>query len=119
LQWIKQRLSGLRGQAAEQKACRYLTAQGLALVQTNYRCKSGEIDLIMRDQQEWVFVEVKFRSKSSHGNASEYFDQRKRRKFESALQHYMQANRLNPAIVPHRIDLVAIDGQQIQWIKYL
>ncbi len=119
LQWIKQQLSGILGRDAEQRARRYLESQGLQYIQGNYRCKAGEIDLIMRENQELVFVEVKYRTKQTHGNAAEYFDMHKRRKFEAALQHYLCANQLNPASIAHRIDVVAIDGQQIQWIKYV
>lgn len=116
---IKQRLSGLLGKTAEAQASRYLKAQGLKLITCNYHCKSGEIDLIMQDKEELVFVEVKYRSETHFGHPAEYFDTKKRRKFESALFHYMQYKGLNPAIVPHRIDLIAITGRQIQWIKHL
>lgn len=119
MQWIKQQLSGILGQDAERQARKYLEEQGLSFIQANYRCKAGEIDLIMRDQQELVFVEVKYRTRQSHGAAAEYFNRHKRRKFESALHHYLIANQLNPANIAHRIDLVAIDGQHIQWIKYI
>ncbi|GGD51076.1 YraN family protein [Lacimicrobium alkaliphilum] len=107
------------GQSAEARACRYLKAQGLTLITTNYHCKSGEIDLIMQDDDELVFVEVKYRTRTHFGHPAEYFDTHKRRKFESALFHFMQYKGLNPAHIPHRIDLVAITGSQIQWIKRL
>ena len=50
-----------RGQAAEDLACNYLCGQGLQLLERNYRCKSGEIDLIMQDRACLVFVEVRYR----------------------------------------------------------
>ncbi|WP_088329997.1 YraN family protein [Lacimicrobium sp. SS2-24] len=116
---IKQRLSAILGQDAETRACKYLQTQGLQLVIKNYRCRSGEIDLIMQDHHEWVFVEVKYRSRTHFGHPAEYFDTKKRRKFESAMFQYMQQKGLNPALVPHRIDLIAITGKHIQWIKQL
>lgn len=116
---IKQLLSGLLGKTAESRACEYLQQQGLRLVARNYRCKSGEIDLIMQDAQELVFVEVKFRSQTRFGHPAEYFDTKKRRKFESALFHYMQHKGLNPAQVPHRIDLIAITPKAIEWTKQI
>ncbi|GAB3011633.1 YraN family protein [Bowmanella dokdonensis] len=116
---IRQLLSGLLGRQAEDLACRYLCAQGLELIERNYRCKMGEIDLVMRHRQELVFVEVKYRSSTRHGQAAEYFDDRKRRKFEAALSHYLSSKGHNPAQIPHRIDLVAINGQDIQWITHL
>lgn len=119
MQGIKQRLSGLLGRSAEKRASKYLTAQGLRCVAANYRCKTGEIDLIMQDKDELVFVEVKYRTGTRYGHPAEYFDKKKRRKFESALFHYMKQKGLNPALVPHRIDLIAITGGQIQWTKHL
>jgi putative endonuclease len=99
----------------------FLEQQGLSFICQNYRCRTGEIDLVMQDQEELVFVEVKFRSNSSHGSAIEYFHAKKRRKFESAVAHYMQDNALNPHMVAHRIDLLGIDnkqdGQHINWLK--
>lgn len=117
MQWIKKPFSHLIGQQAEEQACLYLKAQGLRFIGKNFRCRSGEIDLIMMDQDEWVFVEVKYRSNQEFGAAMEYFHQHKRKKFERAVQHFMHGKRLNPAMVAHRIDLLAIDDKQIQWLK--
>jgi putative endonuclease len=122
LQWIKQALSPLIGSEAERYARTFLEGQGLKFVMQNYRCRTGEIDLIMQDGDELVFVEVKYRSKSQYGSAIEFFHVSKKRKFESAVMHYMQEKGFNPSIVPHRIDLVAIQGknqqrQNIDWLK--
>ena len=112
MQWIKQAFSPLIGSEAER----------FAFVMQNYRCRTGEIDLIMQDGDELVFVEVKYRSKSQHGSAIEFFHASKKRKFESAVMHYMQEKGFNPSIIPHRIDLVGIEGngqkqQNINWLK--
>ncbi len=107
----------LNGQKAEVNAKRYLQQQGLGFIEQNFRCRSGELDLVMQDGGEIVFVEVKYRQQSSHGSASEYFDFRKRRKVESAIACYMHEHQLNPAHVPHRLDLIAIDNERIDWIK--
>lgn len=112
MQWIKQALSSRIGNEAEALARRFLENNGLIFVQRNYRCRTGEVDLIMQSQETLVFVEVKFRSQSQHGKAIEYFHSVKRRKFESAVAHYLQQNKLNPSIVPHRIDLVGIELNQ-------
>ena len=122
MQWIKQRLSTLIGSEAERFARTFLEQQGLTFVMRNYRCRTGEIDLIMQDDNELVFVEVKYRSQSQHGSAVEFFHARKKRKFESAVMHYMQEKGFNPSIVPHRIDFVGIEGkcqqqQNISWLK--
>lgn len=121
LQWINKTLSKLIGDEAERLACAFLEQQGLVYLQKNYRCRTGEIDLIMRDNEELVFVEVKFRSKNQHGTAVEFFHASKRRKFESAVMHYLQEKKLNPSIVAYRIDLVGIEGKgqqsKINWLK--
>jgi putative endonuclease len=122
LQWIKQALSPLIGSEAERFARTFLEQQGLTFVMQNYRCRTGEIDLIMQDNDELVFVEVKFRSKSQHGSAIEFFHASKKRKFESAVMHYMQEKGFNPSTIPHRIDLVGIEGNgqqphNINWLK--
>lgn len=128
MQWIKQALSPLIGSEAERYARTFLEQQGLKFVMHNYRCRTGEIDLIMQDDDELVFVEVKYRSGNQHGAAIEFFHARKKRKFESAVMYYMQEKGFNPSVVPHRIDLVGIEGliglagksqknQKIEWLK--
>lgn len=122
MQWIKQALSPLIGREAENLARTFLEQQGLIFIMQNYRCRTGEIDLIMQDTEELVFVEVKFRSKNQYGSAIEFFHASKKRKFESAVMHYMQERGFNPSVVPHRIDLVGIEGksqqqQNISWLK--
>ena len=104
MKWIKQALSPLIGSEAERFARTFLEQQGLTFVMQNYRCRTGEIDLIMQEYDELVFVEVKYRSKSQHGSAIEFFHASKKRKFESAVMHYMLEKGFNPSIVPHRID---------------
>lgn len=116
---IKQHLASLIGQSAEQQACRYLKQQGLSHRQSNYRCKAGEIDIIMQDGQELVFVEVKFRRKADFGYAQEYFGRRKRHKFELAVQHYLHHHGLNPDTCAFRIDLVAITNNNLEWITHI
>lgn len=105
------------GNEAENIAKQYLLEQGLTYHSNNYHSRAGEIDLVMRDQQEWVFVEVKYRSNSTHGSAIEYFHAVKRHKFTQTVKHFMHQQRLNPATVPHRIDVIAIDGKHISWFK--
>jgi putative endonuclease len=124
LHWIKQALSPILGSEAERTARDYLTQQGLSFITQNYRCKTGEIDLVMQDGSELVFVEVKFRSSQKFGTAVEFFHASKRRKFESAVQYYMQNKGLNPSIVAHRIDIVGIDvlgtnKHNISWLKHV
>lgn len=117
MQWIKRQLSHVIGKQAEQIACDYLQQQGLSLYCKNYRCRQGEIDLIMREQQIWVFVEVKYRRGNNYGQAIEYFHQQKRKKVERAVQQFLYDKRLNSAIVAHRLDVLTIDNRNIEWFK--
>jgi len=117
LDWIKQKLSTFIGKQAEKKAAEYLHQQGLELIETNYRCRFGEIDLIMQHGHELVFVEVKYRKNQQYGQASEYFTRGKRKKVEKAMAFYLAQKKLNPNQIAHRIDVLAIDPHQIQWFK--
>lgn len=105
------------GDDAEAKAKRFLLMQGLHFVTQNYAVKSGEIDLIFKDMQQWVFVEVKYRENDTHGSAAHMFTEAKRRKLIRAIMCYLQSLNLNCHHTDMRIDLIAIDGQNLNWIK--
>ena len=104
-----------KGKSSEQLALRWLQKQGLKLLHQNYHCKSGEIDLIMRDDEHVVFVEVRYRSHATFGSAAESVTPDKQRKLLRAAEHYLQRQSRTPAC---RFDIIGIDAQQrIQWIK--
>ena len=103
-----------QGQAGEQRALAYLAARGLTLVEANFRCKCGEIDLVLRDGEAWVFVEVRQRASSRHGGAAASITPAKVRRVVNAAQTYLQ--RL-PALPPCRIDIIAIDGDRLEWLR--
>lgn len=112
-----QQAAGARAEAA---ACDYLQGRGLQLVERNYRCRQGEIDLIMRDGEYTVFVEVRYRRNSDFCTSAETVDGRKQRKLISAASHYLQQH---PRLMqrPARFDVIAMsrqaDGPQIEWIQ--
>jgi putative endonuclease len=81
------------GKAAEHYACRYLEKQGLKLIEKNYRCRYGEIDLIMRDKKTTVFVEVRYRSNPNFGSGAESINARKQQKLVTTANHFLQHNR--------------------------
>ena len=81
-----------RGRWAEDLAAERLTANGLEPVQRNYRCKWGEIDLVMRDQQTLVFVEVRFRKSGDYGDGAQSVDAHKQHKLISSAEHYLQTH---------------------------
>ncbi|RVT45766.1 YraN family protein [Rheinheimera sediminis] len=108
-------MSKSTGQFYEQQALVFLQQQGLQLLQQNYSCRFGEIDLVMREQQCLVFVEVKFRRSNSFGGAAAAVTQAKQQKLTRAASFYLQQ-----AGQQHcRFDVVAITEQpaDICWIK--
>ena len=107
-----------RGNAAEDRALAYLQAQGLQLLERNYRTPGrggGEIDLILRERDATlVFVEVRSRASRAFGGAGASITSSKRRRLIFAAQHYLL--RLNPP-PPCRFDAVLIEGDSIQWLR--
>ncbi len=95
------------GQELEVIACEYLGARGLALITRNFQCKLGEIDLIMRDDQTLVFVEVRYRKSERFGSAVESVDRRKQRKLTRTALLYLKIHRLNQS-TPCRFDILGI-----------
>lgn len=106
------------GRQAEDRALAYLQAQGLVLVERNYRCRGGEIDLIMREGAHIVFVEVRYRASQGFGGALASVGTRKQARLILAASHFLAAKRLDS---PARFDVVAVSpgqgGLAIQWIK--
>lgn len=115
--WLNKTLSVIIGNAAERRAQKHLQSAGLQFIERNYRCKAGEIDLIMTQDSQLVFVEVKYRSRSHFGRAAEFLHEAKRRKLIRAINYYLHTRQLNPAHINYRLDLVAIDQHHIQWFK--
>ncbi|HEY4542121.1 MAG TPA: YraN family protein [Noviherbaspirillum sp.] len=102
------------GAAAEERALAYLQQQGLREVTRNFRCKGGEIDLIMRAGETLVFVEVRQRGSARFGGAAASVTVAKQTRLIRAAQFYLQRQRIEPAC---RFDVVAIDGDKIEWLR--
>lgn len=107
-----------QGTAAEELARRHLEARGLTLVARNFRCRPGELDLIMRDGEQLVFVEVRSRRHSRFGTPAESVTRTKQQRLLRAAALYLQRQRLD---MPCRFDVVAIlqtdDEPQMEWIR--
>jgi putative endonuclease len=106
-----------RGAQAEQLAAQFLQCQGLKLVQRNYRCRYGEIDLILHDGNTLVFAEVRLRSRNDFGGAAASINAAKQAKLVRTAQHYLATLAQIP---PCRFDamlLKAVDGSDIEWIR--
>lgn len=109
-----------RGDEAEDQALVYLQAQGLTLVERNYRIARGprargaEVDLIMHDRDgTLVFVEVRARRDTDHGGAAASVSHGKQRRCILGARHYLMSLSTLP---PCRFDVVAIDGERLNWI---
>lgn len=106
------------GKQAEKVAEKFLLKQGLTLVQRNYLCKMGEIDLIMNDKSDLVFIEVRHRKSQTFGGALESITYTKQKKIWRTAQHYLHNNPYKYDC-EYRFDVVAFEGnlEQILWIK--
>lgn len=104
----------ITGSAAESQALAHLQQQGLRLVTQNYRCKLGEIDLIMMDGEELVFIEVRFRKNDSHVSPLQSITPRKQQRILNTAEIYLQQH--YRAYPPCRFDVVCITGNTLEWI---
>ena len=100
----------------EEIAAEWLKKQGLVILERNFRCRQGEIDLIARDNNYLVFVEIKYRKTKGSGWAVEAVDRRKQEKIRKvALYYIVRTGR--PVESPYRFDVLGFDGSRITWIK--
>ena len=115
-----------KGNAAEALALKHLKAQGLKLIQKNYACRFGELDLVMLEQDTLIFVEVRFRTQSHYGSAIESITPNKVQKIRITANHFLQ----NFPSHQHRLcrfDVVSINTDKsnniedqknvIEWLK--
>jgi putative endonuclease len=108
------------GAREEAAALSFLEREGLKLITRNYRCPPGEIDLIMRDGESLVFIEVRYRKHDRFGSASETITSAKQGRIISAANHYLQSKQKGMGDVPCRLDVVAVSAgerKKIEWIK--
>jgi len=109
------------GQAAERHALEHLQGQGLQLLAQNWRCKGGELDLVMLDSDTVVFVEVRYRLHANFGGALGSIDERKQDKLVLAAESFLHKE-TRWANHPCRFDVIAVQGrghqgQALQWLK--
>ena len=105
------------GAEAEARALLFLEGAGLKLIARNWRCKVGELDLVMRDGDTVVVAEVRSRSRREFGEAAETVDWRKQAKLVRATRLWL-ARRPDLAEAPLRFDVVALDGEGgIEWLR--
>ena len=108
------------GDGFEQRACEELERAGLKLLVRNYTTRHGELDLVMRDGDTVVFVEVRYRKSASHGDAAASITRAKQGRLILAAQHWLASNPRH-AHRTCRFDVVSYDGPldaiQRQWLR--
>lgn len=113
--------SHTRGKVTEAFAENYLIQQGLVVVDKNVHCRQGEIDLVMRDGDTFVFVEVKYRKNNHFGSAAEAVSITKQNKIKHCVAFFFQQANLNEYNTPCRFDVIALEGNinqpQVTWLK--
>jgi len=108
------------GTLLEDVAITHLQKNNLLILHRNFRCKTGEIDVIAKDQSYLVFIEVRYRANDLHGSAAESVTKTKQQNISRTAQFYIQTRRWAQN-VNCRFDVVAISGAvespKIEWIK--
>ena len=104
-----------KGAQYEDLALKFLLAQGLKLIARNYRCKCGELDLLMEEKGTLVIVEVRYRKNNCYGSALESVTKTKQSRIIAATKYYIVAHKIDQ---PIRFDVLAITGDtQPDWVK--
>jgi putative endonuclease len=104
-----------RGEPAENLAAAFLARRGLTILERNYRCRFGEIDIVARSGPLLVFVEVRARRSEAFGGAAGSITAAKRRRLVAAARHYLATRRVDRAC---RFDVVLVRGAepQLEWL---
>lgn len=103
------------GRQAEERAAAFLRGRGLSIVERNWRCRFGEIDLVALDGETLVFVEVRARASRTHGGAAESITAAKRRRLAAAAKQYLARRRSDR---PCRFDALLIESEGgIAWLR--
>lgn len=107
------------GRAGEEEASQYLIKNGYKIIERNFLCKRGEIDIIAKDKNEIVFIEVKTRKSIKYGLPAEAVNENKQKHIYKAAEYYLYQNKLEKEFV--RIDVIEIyyknDSYKINHIK--
>ena len=104
------------GSIYEEKIAAFLKQNGFMILERNYRCKQGEIDIIAKDGKYFVFIEVKSRASGSAGFSLEAIDHRKVMRIRNAEAYYLFSHQF-PEATPCRFDAAGIGGEGITYIR--
>lgn len=105
-----------KGAQKEEQVCARLLSEGVRIVERNFRCRQGEIDIIGYDGEYLVFFEVKYRSSQKSGSAAEAVGTAKQRRICRVADYYRVLHHCSES-TPIRFDVAAVDGDRFSWIK--
>lgn len=94
------------GKIGEELAVKYLNQNGYKVIERNFRCKQGEIDIISKDNKEWVFIEVKTRTNNKFGKPIEAVDINKQKHLSKAIKYYLYVRNLENEYI--RVDVIEV-----------
>ena len=104
-----------QGQRGEERAIAYLCACGYSVIERNFRCRFGEIDIIARDGDALAFVEVRTRSDGRRGTALETVTPAKQRRIARVADYYLSVRNLHFALC--RFDVLGITGEHVELVR--
>lgn len=104
------------GTEKEEVAAAFLVKNGMRILEKNYRCRQGEVDIVGLHQGYLTFVEVKYRATVKCGSPEEAVHREKQRKISRCAQVYLYQHRYGTDF-PVRFDVVAISGENIRWYQ--
>ena len=119
--WTKKPTTKHTGDTTELLATQYLSQKGLKIQDKNFHSRQGEVDIIMKEGDTFVFVEVKYRSSANFGGAISAISLKKQQKIKKTAAFYLQQCGLNEYNTPCRFDVIALQGNitnpEITWLK--
>lgn len=104
------------GDNAEDNACNFLKREGFTILERNFRSRNGEIDIIAHDRNTIVFVEVKYRRSTTHGEPYESVTRNKQEKIIKTALYYLQGHS-KFSDMNCRFDVISIHQENIDWLK--
>ncbi|NTS76607.1 YraN family protein [Catenovulum sp. SM1970] len=109
----------VKGAIYEKKAANFISTQGLSVIEQNWHVKGGELDLIAKQGNKLIFIEVKYRKSKQYGNAASTVTPSKQQKIKRAAILYMQSIGLNSQLTSYRFDIISFDGDNSapNWIQ--
>ena len=113
---IKENNKRKLGAQVEQLVREYLTAHGFVILEMNYRCKQGEVDIIAKDGIYYVFIEVKYRNSTRYGTPQEAVGYVKQKRISQATKYYLYSHNLDE-FTPVRFDVAAVLNNKITYHK--